>query len=165
MSKVSKAEKKQHKRAPDHILAMYVRIANQQTEDLTVLGVTLTVGGAVITGELIPNWAWAEEADRLVMSGSDGSEDSAFAIWRDRLIEMRDETTAAAGEPDSPEEATDQQRIAHAEATPAFIHLRNAQVFLGNNFAPVNDGLWRGRLTRVDGWFLGHWSPVDPTDG
>jgi hypothetical protein len=39
---------------------------------------------------------------------------------------------------------------------PGFIHLRNARFLAGDQMVPTNRPvLWRGRITAVDGFFLG----------
>jgi hypothetical protein len=155
MSKIRKAQKRASKRGPDAILATHVSIANQLTEDKTVIGVTLTVGGAVVTGEIIADWAWADRAHQQIVSAGGGTL-SGYSVWRDRLIERRDDNAAAIGERVEGVEPTDEQRIAHANADPGFIHLANAQVFTGNTPVPSgSSALWRGRLVSVDGWIPG----------
>ena len=49
--------------APDHALEILVNVANSFTEPAEEgwFGVTLYVGGAVVTGRLVPNWQWMDE--------------------------------------------------------------------------------------------------------
>jgi len=168
MSKVTKAEKWAHKHAPDDILKLYVRVANEHAGDEAVMGVTLTVGGVVIAGDLISDRAWAAAAHQLAAAGGD-DEPLGFAGWRDFFVQRQEknaERTAILDEREDDAEPTDEQRIAHAETSPGFIHLRNAQVLQGVTMVPKDgNGLWRGRLSRVDGWFLGRLGTGQPSNG
>lgn len=160
MSKLSKAQKWASATAPDPILSFHVRVANEATDDLTGTYVTLTVHGTVVTGEIVPNWVWAEALHKAV-TATHHEERSGYSVWRDEMIKVRDERlpeNESADEDTSTDGPNDEAHLAWVRDTPTFIHLRNAQVFLGHNPAPSKgDGLWRGRLASVDGWFLGQY--------
>lgn len=102
------------------------------------IGITLTVGGTLLTGQLIGGAEyWKKFADQFA---------SAFP----------------------PGEATESIResfAAKAEIYPAgapmpkygynYIHIDNCRAFVGGSFVPTTGTLWRGRAAEVDGFSLG----------
>lgn len=135
--------------AVDSFLRALVQLANDSGLSM---GLTLFVGGALISGQLVGGLLYFENFGREIENAiRDSSPDvdpagpagigRAFAQWGEmyRL-------------PAGGEEAAHEPR-----PEPSFIHLRDARI-LGpdGRLIPTNGGVWwRGRLTAVDGYSLG----------
>lgn len=125
----------------DPTLSVLVRIANAGGMSL---GVTLMVGGAVVSGILVGtadfNEGLAEYIDQK--SGPDGKflADMHRKAAEDLRSEFGDDFKAAFGAP----------------YVATYIHLRDARVYTPHGSVPRNEGIfWRGRLDSVDGWSIG----------
>lgn len=101
------------------------------------VGVTLTVGGSVVTGNLCSGKDYIEHIrDSIVGSSGDDLEAFLEPYFKDRLA-IYDEQPGVI-------------RI-------AYVHLRDAKIFNGGQRSiPTNRGVfWRGRLDAIDGWCIG----------
>lgn len=138
-------------RSQDWFLEMLVDIV---TRDGISFGITLNVGGVLVSGELVSYRKYFEGFAEdfkggLIRAGftPDNAEIAvkAFREVPDFLtsIANTNEQGGARGTPPSPR--------------PGFIHLRNARFFHpGEVPVPANKGVWwRGRLNAVDGFILG----------
>lgn len=113
------------------------------------IGVTLTVGGMIISGMLISGKKYYDElGDALAAySKEEGDMHSVLANgWRQMKAIY-----------EKPDDAPEDWKPPHA----SFIHLRNAYIFApGVAPLPGNQGiLWRGKLTSVDGFAIGSLNP------
>jgi hypothetical protein len=115
------------------------------------MGITLSVGGALITGTLVGGREYFEHFGRefkdAYYPAHAPDEESLGRLNEvfDDLAKRYDKASLAEDHPN-----------AHVELRPAYIHLRKAQVIHGDLRIPTSErGLWRGRLTAVDGFFLG----------
>lgn len=71
------------------------------------------------------------------------------------MLERRD-TTCGPGQAVAPA-LSDDEVGEGKDYTPTFLHLRQARVFVpGQEGMPDNGMFWRGRLSEVTGWALGH---------
>ncbi|WRP06534.1 gas vesicle accessory protein GvpU [Rossellomorea aquimaris] len=115
----------------DSILEFFVQATNKHDFSLDI---TLNVNGAVITGTLV---SAKEYFDSLSETFEDGSE----------VAQKLSEELAKAGE------AIDDNQSAEAH----FIHLKNTKVYCGDSKPTPSKGkiMWRGKLSEVDGFFLG----------
>jgi hypothetical protein len=122
----------------DVLLSSYVRAVNDRRDTSDVIGVTLFMGGAVVTGSLVSVHAYfAALADEM------GADDSPLAeMFRSTADEI---TPQADGDPDDD------------KGQPRYVHLRDAKILLaGGNTIPDNRGVaFRGRLDAIDGWIHG----------
>lgn len=129
----------------DWFLQSVISLANSGAE----IGITLTVGGAVISGMLIAGRTYFKELADMIRGVADEEEEAnpmleAIAESWDKLSEIYDK----------PEGAT-------AEWDPGpfgYIHLRNARVYApGGGVLPSSPSgvLWRGRLTQISGFAIG----------
>ena len=136
----------------DWFLQSLVNLVNR-TE--FVLPVTLTVGGLLISGEMIGGreyfLGFAKEikegmfnTNSAVIAAIDSTFSQLSRIYDDAGEEQESETKSLNRFPD-------------------FVHLRNAKVFLpGQKPIPANRGVWwRGRLETIDGFTLGVLSAAD----
>ena len=102
--------------------------------DRRTIGITLTVGGLLVTGELISAKTYMDEFLHGTLRDK-----MRFAIEANDSLKQQIEN-APVGED-------------------GFIHLRNAKFLLPTGQPPVpgvgNGVLWRGRLDSVDGFFVG----------
>lgn len=106
----------------------------------SAIGVTLWVGGSIVSGELISRSAFfAGVAD--MMRTRPNTE--AFVLAFDKFAKD------AAEEDSQTAEGESESRI-------GYIHLRNARTFNSGNPIPANQGVWwRGRMESVDAWSFG----------
>jgi hypothetical protein len=136
----------------DWFLQELVRLANEHPESVS-LPVTLCVNGLLVSGVIVSGQAYFEGfADTLATAVTNVSDDSRwnirqmFAQYGEFYKPKRSETAAGRKAP-SPE-------------APEFIHLRNAQFFIGSNLVPTDQKVWwRGRIAEVDGFMLGVLGP------
>jgi hypothetical protein len=126
-------------RQTDWLLQWLVRSSNRASISI---GITLSVGGSIISGKLIPHSVYFEKLAEAFSAPfrQEGSHDA------DELhdIIMGFNVTP---EPESPEE----------DAPFQFLHLENARTYLGTSSSiPGEPGaLWRGKISSVDGFTLG----------
>jgi hypothetical protein len=115
----------------DNILEFFVQAANKH--DLS-LDITLNVKGAVITGTMV---SAKEYFNALSETLEDGNE----------IAQAVSEQLEKAGE----------AAEANPDSEAYFIHMKNTKVYCGDSKPTPSKGeiLWRGKLTEVDGFFLG----------
>ncbi|WP_316572706.1 gas vesicle accessory protein GvpU [Neobacillus sp. YIM B06451] len=115
----------------DNVLEVFVQAANKHNYNLDI---TLNVKGAVITGTLVSAKEYFESLSQAFEDGGD-------------IAEKLGEMLINAGE------AADSE----AHDTANFIHLTNTRVYCGDSKSTPSKGefLWRGKLSEVDGFFLG----------
>jgi len=105
-------------------------------------GVTLTVGGLQVSGQLVSGHRWFDAFAGTIANAAE--EDERQGIM-DNLSLPREMYLV------------DDQKPKY----PGFLHLRNAQFYLPTNSPgiPTAQGTWwRGRIASVDGWHLGSYN-------
>jgi hypothetical protein len=126
-------------------------------------GVTLQMGGFLITGMITSGKRFMESAGReiskeLESSGSPELAKTFREIYREKAkIYSKDEYRPE-------EEELEEERAAEEKLPLAFIHLRQAFIFFNfmmNQYVEVP--CWRGRLDRVDAFFIGNIAGYKPT--
>lgn len=126
-------------RQTDWLLQWLVRSSNRASISI---GITLSVGGSIISGKLIPHSVYfAKLAEAFSAPFRQGTVHDADELHD---IIMGFDVTP---EPESPEE----------DAPFQFLHLENARTYLGTSSSiPGEPGaLWRGKISSVDGFTLG----------
>jgi len=124
----------------DWLLQDVVRLINQV--DGMSLGVTLVVGGGVVTGDLISVKNFFHEYGKLWKEG--------FTSKAAELAEMFDQQWREFGDRAFEEIKAAKPRLF------GYVHLRNARYVLGSTFVPTAGGmLWRGRISEVAGFSIG----------
>lgn len=124
------------------------------------MGITLTVEGLVISGDLIAASRWVAE-----VGGQPGIGflEPLFTKYQE-LYEQADEEEQAAMK--FLEKGDESALKAHDEKYPApeFIHLKKSETYgvgeQGKSIPSNADAYWRGRLSTVSGWTLGRLSPA-----
>ncbi|OCA92170.1 gas vesicle protein GvpU [Bacillus wudalianchiensis] len=115
----------------DSILEFFVQAANKYDFSLDI---TLNIKGAVVTGTIISAQEYFDRLSRLFEDG-------------DEVAQMLSEQLEDAGE------------AAHAQdnAEAYFIHMKDTKVYCGDSKPTPSKGeiLWRGKLSEIDGFFLG----------
>jgi len=112
----------------DKYLQSFVQIAESQQG----FGVTLTVNGIVVTGEVV-------RLDDYLQ----GITDSAVSSWNEERTE---------GEPlGGVKEVFGIAGTDEGDDLPTYVHLKDATLLLGGGRVP--GGWWRGRLDSVDGFY------------
>ncbi|CAL4859993.1 hypothetical protein [Microbacterium sp. MM2322] len=133
----------------DFMLDRYFDVADQARG---ALGLTLMVGGAVVSGIAISRAEWIERTlTDFQPSNSAVVEEYLRPIWS----HLHDHTVEESNRRDEADLPTRARR---------FIHLREVRILNG---ATMNVSTWRGDLASVDAWSLGSWNPpgVLTTDG
>ncbi|MGD6796135.1 gas vesicle accessory protein GvpU [Metabacillus indicus] len=122
----------------DSVLEFFVQASNKHD---FALDITLNVNGAVISGTMI---SAKEYFDTLSETFEDGSEVAQ------NLSEQLSRASESIEENGSGE--------AH------FIHLKNTKVYIGDSKSTPSKGqiIWRGKLSEVNGFFLGKISDAKP---
>jgi hypothetical protein len=136
--------------SPEHdwFLAQLVGWANEFGIEQ---GITLAVGGAVISGQLISGKRFFEELATFVMSSGGNATDEL----KKALAESIKQWTVIYNQPEGTADDS-------APPVPTYIHLRNALwIYPDGRFLPANHGvLWRGKLAAIDGFCLGETRPA-----
>ena len=131
---------------PDVLLRVLVDKANRAGLEM---GVTLTLGGTLVAGDLVSGSTWFEGfASKIQATGTGSREysDMMADIMREwderRYSEISSETT--------PESNDDRPLM------PTYIHLRDARIMDPSRNRVPTEGAWlRMRLTTVGGFMLG----------
>lgn len=133
---------------PDWLLSRFVSMANTQGVSI---GVTLVVGGSLVTGLIIGGREYFREMG-AALARATGSDPDAGAEDFGRSVEDLYPTA-----PDEGDEARRKEEGQEPRTRVKFIHLRNARVLHGTTMIPENfqGHLWRGRIAAVDGFMLG----------
>ena len=132
----------------DGALEAWVGVANRYGVGI---GVTLQIGGLLVSGSTTSG------GDFLRYLGESLAEAAAKTDSRDEIGETfkniyekmaRELYPLASEESGSSEERQSTSNI-------AFIHLKDATVWIDSQSPPIKVEYWRGRLDSVDAWFLG----------
>lgn len=105
------------------------------------IGVTLTVGGTLITGNLISGNSYFEQVADLLAGSPANDVTQAMVNYHAKLSTDR-------YDPSMFESDEDRNSV-------VFIHLKDAKHFFGTNVLPSNGALWRGKLSDVSGYTIG----------
>lgn len=121
-------------RQSDWLIQWFARFVNDTTASVPL---TFTVGGNLISGDLISEDAYFEQlANDFSGAISEGAREAAKQL----ILTLK-----------PPLQTDEDQRIACQ-----FVHLRNAQVFTDASKPIVSGGtLWRGKISSVEGFHLG----------
>lgn len=115
----------------DRLLTFLVRMVNMSDAEY---GVTLNVGGVVVSGYLVGQQRYFAEGF---------AEDFGELLGKS---ERKAEVMDAIGKPGK----------FYEEADLDFIHLKDARIFLGATVIPSGNGIWwRGRVEDVQGYSVG----------
>lgn len=127
--------------APDDVLDFFLTVTVGFEDSDNQFGITLTVNGTVISGNVIPRgrWIklWLDQIRRASPQMADGlapAYEALWASWKERT-RLRDEQ-------DLP------------QLPVGFIHLQDAKIWQGDG-VPISVEIWRGRISKVDGWCMG----------
>lgn len=138
--------------APDPLLRTFVHMAEEGT---VAFGVTLVVGGVLVSGVLESTLAYLEGlATEMRERGSGGSAEG-MAQGLDAVaasVAEHEEFTRLAKRATDDEEG-EGQGVARQ---PLYVHLADARIFSPDLAAGITTPVhWRGRLTAVDAFFIG----------
>lgn len=124
-------------RSIDDTLQSLVHLVNQSTIEFSL---TLTIGGSLVCGTLIP-WQTYYESLSSGLVSAPGSKSS-------KAVELVQELISSLVPPDTkPDELM---------PAPQFIHLKNARIYSGTDEGvPATGALWRAKIAAVDGFFMG----------
>lgn len=124
----------------DWLLRTMVNFTNHSEQDVS-FAITLSVKGSIITGEIISGHEYFMGINEQILSsfGDIPEEEQIEATIFTQLAERYREED---GEGEQRQES-------------AFIHMKNASVFLGEQLSDFKGGYWRGRLESVDAFIFG----------
>ena len=123
-------------RQADWLLQYFVQFVNDSP---IVLPVTLSVGGNLVSGQLISDSAYFDQL----------TEDFSQSMTGEIKESAKSFIQALKPKPTISDDETDQVAC-------QFIHIKNAQVFTDAGKPIVADGtLWRGKIAAVDGFSFG----------
>jgi len=112
------------------------------------IGITLFVQGSIVSGLLIGEKLYFEDLNNTLSALNPGSDETKDA-FRAFLAPFQSLST------DLPDSQQEQSQLRNIE----FIHLKDANFYSGDSVVPKNKGVyWRGRLSRIDGFWLGNLS-------
>ena len=123
--------------APDWLLGLFVHAANASEMSM---GVTLTVGGTLVSGSLIGLSEYERLFVETVQAASPDFAEGMKQVFAEGMKQREAQLAALEAAGQQPPDAR-------------FIHLRNAHVIMGEEWTPAS--LWRARLDSVDGWSIG----------
>jgi hypothetical protein len=107
------------------------------------IGVTFTIGGAVISGIMISAEKYFEELGNTICASSTSQGDFTAVVGES----IKGWTALFKRPDDAPED--------WAPLPIGYVHLRNAQFFTpGQQPIPSSGTLWRGKLSSIDGFSL-----------
>ncbi|SER44898.1 hypothetical protein SAMN04487944_104160 [Gracilibacillus ureilyticus] len=117
--------------ARDDILGFFVQATNKHDFNLDI---TLNVKGALVSGTTISAQEYFAELSEVFEDGNDTSKKIS-----EQLMHASDGAESATEEPAK------------------FIHLKHTKVYCGDSKSTPSKGkiLWRGKLSDIDGFFLG----------
>jgi hypothetical protein len=144
----------------DLLLAVLVQALNSSPDPEASASITLTVGGLVISGDLVPTWVWFREVRGLLSGGTGTGMDGlahVIGMFADDALGdvlIRDATNELEG--DGAAGAAD---AAEPAELPTAIHLARARILGAHHAQELAGGLWRGRLSAVSGWTFGRFEP------
>lgn len=127
--------------APDYLLQDLVMLANNIQLSM---GITLFAGGVVVSGLLIGGQEYFQ-----IIKESINSETCNSESVKEGFTTVFDEYSKIYSEPPSEPQP------------PTYIHLKEAKVFAhGQTPIPNNGILWRGRISRIEGFSFGAFQPI-----
>lgn len=147
----------------DLLLAVLVQAFNSSTDPESAASITLTVGGLVVSGELVPAWVWLRELRGLLSDGNGsaaGGLADVFAMFADDALGdvlIQDATSGLEGALVDVDD--DGDGLPPTPSLPTTLHLARAQILGAHHHQELPGGLWRGRLSQVSGWTLGRFEP------
>jgi len=123
-------------RQTDWLLQWLVRFSNNTRLSI---GITLSVGGSLVSGQLITHGAYFEQL----------SKDFSEAFRKFEGVDV-EELQSAIQTFDSPPQDDDPQPAMQ------YLHLKDAKVYTSSSTPVLSGGqLWRGKISSVDGFTLG----------
>jgi hypothetical protein len=125
----------------DWLLETFVRLANTSGVEMTL---TLTSAGLVVTGLLVSQRKWMD----LLVANAGRADSSPGAVEFIEAIRTGMEEVMEASDVKDEDQDGPPQRY-------RYVHLAEAQIWLGNTPAPDRGTLWRGRIDLISGWALG----------
>lgn len=128
----------------DWLLQNLVAVVNRGL----IVYITLTVGGAMISGEAISRVKYFEELREAFRDGRDQEDPNVMDEW----VRIHASNFAV-----DLEEGAEAAEARSRMSPPGFIHLRNARLYQTSALPIPSSGgvLWRGRLSAIDGFHLG----------
>ncbi|TGD94914.1 hypothetical protein [Methylobacterium nonmethylotrophicum] len=126
----------------DYVLSLMCQLANLGLQQ----GVTIFVGGAIISGMIVSGRIYYEDlANKLSNATIGGSGRPAY------LDEVIDRYMDAAKDYDVPANPPEGWIMPE----PSYIFLQNAKFSVNGSFTTQKGIFWRGRLSKVDGFIAG----------
>ena len=120
------------------------------------VGITLSVGGTIITGQLVGVRDYLREYAKqwaAALPAPEGEEHFYAEKWTKAADEYERQLQER-------NEKIDRGEDVEPLPDPRFIHLADAKYVTGETITPASGGmLWRGRLSEIDGYSMGVFGP------
>jgi hypothetical protein len=130
----------------DLLLRSLVQLADVRSEKMSI---TLFVQGSIVSGLLIGEKAYFEALNNALNAFNPDGSDKDKEVIRTFLAPFQSLSTNL---PDNQQEQSQWRDI-------EFIHLKDAKFYSGDSLVTQDKGsYWRGRLSRIDGFWLGNLS-------
>jgi len=140
---------------PDWLLQKWVDVVN--TSGVSV-SITLSVGGILVSGQLIGGKEYFELLRKWVEDGFAPHVRSCFATLYDAIEELGTIYDHGFVEPTEVFRLSERSREPDRDP-PVHIHLKDARFLVGGSTPIGGSVLWRGRLGSVDGFCFGILEP------
>lgn len=132
-------------------LVMIVNDVHSKVKEGSIeIGITLYVGGLIITGNMVSSTAYFQGlAQGMAVADAPETIRNAFQGLFEELSDLP--------------QPSDEELTSEKNKPPKYVHLKNAKSFLANgSMLPARNGVWwRGRLSEVDGFAFGTYSLQD----
>jgi hypothetical protein len=122
----------------DWYLQLLVSICNRSGLEI---GITLTVGGSVVSGMLVGGKKYFETFAKQFSDAWPGTDKEVLRSALAQSASLYDHAT--------------DDRDKSASPPVQYIHLANARIFHGHQVLPNSGVLWRGKINAVSGFSLG----------
>jgi hypothetical protein len=125
------------------------------------ISITLLMGGMLVSGRLTSGRKYCQGVAEEIRSFVSPDSEARLDNLGEAMAQLLDNAAQSVyPEVDMETEPSDDELI------PAYVHLRDSRFFHpGGPGLPVERGIWwRGRLTEVDGFFVGQFQPTTTSD-
>jgi hypothetical protein len=122
-------------------------LLNKAIQDGGTVGLTLSTGGTVVTGEMVGEREYFEEIASLMQTNDPGLQED-FASMPHIIDQVAMEQLDKGADPEETRERTESRTI-------SYIHLKNTAVLSEGVWEEMGGTLWRCKVEAVDGFWLG----------
>ncbi len=119
-------------------------------------GITLQIGGHIVSGTTTSGADFLKYVGEYLSKTITDSGDRFQEV--SDIIKDKYEEKARKIYPEISSQKSNEAKEEQLPGKPAFIHLKNVDIWTDSNSSPIPVEYWRGKLTSVDGWYIGRMS-------